>query len=68
MKLSLAQMRMLRSLERTGDPFWHLSGRSEYGGGVGTHASLWRRGLIDKNGLTEAGRELLINDKQEKSK
>ena len=68
MKLSPAQMRMLRSLERTGDPFWHLSGRSEHGGGVGTHASLWRRGLIDKNGLTEAGRVLLGAEKQEKSK
>ena len=59
-RLSAAQWRMLRALASTGDAFSHLSGRSEHGGGVGTHASLWRRGFIDKNGLTAAGRDRLI--------
>lgn len=58
-RLTAAQWRMLRALATTGNAFSHLHGRSAHGGGAGTHASLWSRGLIDKNGLTAAGRERL---------
>ena len=59
-RLTAAQWRMLRSLASTGDAFSHLRGRSQHGGAGSTLASLWRRGFIDKNGLTAAGRDRLI--------
>lgn len=59
-RLTAAQWRMLRAVGRTGDAFSHLSGRSDRGGGVGTHVALCRHGLLDMNGLTAAGRARLV--------
>lgn len=56
-KLSDAQEHWLQSLAEGRSPTAHFRTQSEYGGAAGTRASLYRRGLIDDNGLTEAGRE-----------
>jgi hypothetical protein len=55
-RISEAQRRWLEDLAEGRDPTDRLNGRSQFGGAAGTVASLWRRGWIDSNGITEAGR------------
>ena len=56
-KLSDAQEHWLQSLAEGRSPTAHFRTRSEYGGANGTSISLYKRGLIDENGLTEAGKQ-----------
>lgn len=45
-ELTYQQLRMLRAVERYGEPTAHLHGMSERGGGAQTLASILRRGLM----------------------
>lgn len=51
-----AQRRVLENMVAGRVPGDHLRGRAEHGGFVGTMLSLRRRGWVDDNGLTAAGR------------
>jgi hypothetical protein len=65
-KLSLAQIRMLQSVDDYSDPYHHLRGQSEHGGAHGTMRVLLNRKLItypvrvgQRWILTRAGRKAL---------
>ena len=58
-KLTPNQRRVLENLAAGRRADSHCVGRSEFGGLTATLASLHRAGLIDLNGMTDAGREAI---------
>lgn len=58
-KLTDRQRRVLKNLATGLRADAHCVGRSEFGGLTATMASLYRAGLVDKAGITEAGRRAL---------
>lgn len=58
-KLSPSQMAALRNMANGRPAGYGLYGRSARGGLSGTIISLHKRGLIDREGITDAGREAL---------
>jgi hypothetical protein len=58
-KPSPAQLAALRNMAAGKRPGYGIYGNSAHGGLSGTIVSLHRRGWIDTNGITEAGRTAL---------
>ncbi|MGY6273501.1 hypothetical protein ACXIUT_27855 [Achromobacter denitrificans] len=58
-KLTDRQRRVLENLAAGRRADSHCVGRSEFGGLTATMASLHRAGLVDRNGITDAGRAAL---------
>lgn len=54
-----AQRKWLKDLAAGRDPFDRLRGKSQFGGATGTVASLWRRGWVNADGITDAGRRVI---------
>ncbi|CAB3717809.1 hypothetical protein [Achromobacter marplatensis] len=58
-KLTPNQRRVLENLAAGRRADSHCVGRSEFGGLTGTIASLRRAGLMDRNAITDAGRQAI---------